>query len=245
MSALKVMVLVPSRMASTRLPNKPLADIHGKPMIVRVLERAAQAGVGEVVVAAGDAEIVHAVEAHGGKAVLTDPALPSGSDRIWQACERLVAAGEAKPDVIINVQGDEPLLPPELIARCVEVFQRHPNVDVVTYGHLIDDPAELNDPAKVKIAMAANGRALYFSRSLIPHGASAAVRHIGFYGYRYEALARFVAAAPSPLEIQEKLEQLRGLEMGLYYHVEMTDAAPVGVDTPEHLEQVRAMWRDA
>lgn len=244
MSFPNVMVLIPSRMASTRLPDKPLADIHGKPMIVRVLEQAAKANVGKVVVAAGDAEIVQAVEAHGGMAVLTDASLPSGSDRIWQACQLLMQAGATEPDVIINVQGDEPLLPPELISRCAGVFQRLPGVDVVTYGHLIHDAAELADPAKVKIATTANGRALYFSRSAIPHGAMPAIRHIGFYGYRYAALQRFVAAPPSPLELQEKLEQLRGLELGLHYHVEITDAAPIGVDTPEHLEQVRSLWRD-
>ena len=243
---MKVMVLIPSRMASTRLPNKPLADIGGVPMVVRVLKQAEQAKAGEVWVAAGDAEIVRAVEAHGGRAILTDSELPSGSDRIWQACQRLMAEGAPKPDVVINAQGDEPLLPPELITQCVETFKAHPDADVVTFGHWMDDADAIADPAKVKIAMAADadgggGRALYFSRSAIPHGAAKVVRHIGFYGYRYEALEKFVAAAPSALEKQEKLEQLRGMELGLNYHVVLTHHEPVGVDTQEHLDAVRAM----
>jgi 3-deoxy-manno-octulosonate cytidylyltransferase (CMP-KDO synthetase) len=248
---MKVMVLIPSRMASTRLPNKPLADIGGLPMVVRVLRQAEQAGAGDVWVAAGDAEIVNAVNIHGGRAVLTDADLPSGSDRIWQACQRLMEEGVPKPDIIINAQGDEPLLPPELITQCVEAFQAMPGVDVVTFGHVMDDPNEIADPSKVKIAMAGDadgkgGRALYFSRSVIPYGAGsqgamAAIRHIGFYGYRYDALARFVAAAPTELEKTEKLEQLRGMEMGLAYHVILTHHEPVGVDTQENLDSVRAM----
>lgn len=243
---LTVMVLIPSRMASTRLPNKPLADIAGVPMVVRVLQQAEKAKVGHCFVAAGDKEIVDAVDAHGGKAVLTDADLPSGSDRIWQACQRLVAAGEKKPDVIINVQGDEPLLPPELIVQCVEAFAKLPQADVVTFGHKMHDPKDIADDAKVKIAMARDsdglgGKALYFSRSTIPHGAREVVRHIGFYGYRYGALEKFVAAPPSPLETQEKLEQLRGLEMGMHYHVLLTHHEPVGVDTQEHLDSVRAL----
>lgn len=243
---MRVMVLIPSRMASTRLPDKPLADIGGLPMVVRVLKQAEKANVGPCFVAAGDPEIVAAVESHGGKAVLTDANLPSGSDRIWQACQRLVEKGEAVPDIIINVQGDEPLLPPELITQCVEAFKRLPHADVVTFGHKMHDPKDIADDAKVKIAMAREsdglgGRALYFSRSIILHGAREVVRHIGFYGYRYAALEKFVAAPPSPLETQEKLEQLRGLEMGLNYHVLLTHHEPIGVDTQEHLDTVRAL----
>lgn len=240
---MNVVVVIPSRLASTRLPNKPLADIHGRPMIVRVVEQALKAHMRDTYVAAGDPEIVAAVEAAGYKAVLTDSALPSGSDRIWQAVQRLMAKGLTKPDIIINVQGDEPLLPPELITQCVEAFKAHPEADVVTYGHTMTNPAEIDDAAKVKIAMCPSGRALYFSRSIIPHGASSAVRHIGFYGYRYAALERFVAAPPSPLELQEKLEQLRGLELGMVYQVEMTPFSPIGVDTQEHLEHVRKVWK--
>lgn len=238
---MKTIVLVPSRLASTRLPNKPLADIGGKPMVVRTYEQALKANVGPVYVAAGDTEIIDAVQAHGGKAILTDAALPSGSDRIWQACQRLMDQGEPQPDIIINVQGDEPLVPPELLTQCVDAFIKNPAIDVVTFGHTMHDPKDVNDPAKVKIAMTPTGRALYFSRSVIPHGATDVIRHIGFYGYRYEALKRFVASPPSPLELQEKLEQLRGLEIGLTYHVELTPHEPMGVDTPEHLEQVRKM----
>lgn len=238
----RVMVVIPSRLASTRLPNKPLADIHGKPMIVRVAEQSAKAGLGDVVVAAGDPEIVDVVQAAGFTAVLTDADLPSGSDRIWQGVQRMVEKGAPKPDLILNVQGDEPVMPPELITQCVAAFQSNPQADVVTYGHVMTNPGEIDDPAKVKIAMTPTGRALYFSRSVIPHGAAQAVRHIGFYGYRYAALERFVAQPPSPLELQEKLEQLRGLEMGLAYHVVLTDHAPIGVDTQEHLDHVRKMW---
>lgn len=240
---MRVLVLVPARMAASRLPNKPLADIAGKPMVVRVHDQAVKAGVGEVYVAAGDQEIVDAVEAHGGKAVLTDAALPSGSDRIWQATQRLMSHGMARPDIIINVQGDEPLLPPELIVDCVQVFADKPEVDVVTYAHPIHDAADIADSGKVKAVLAAGGRALYFSRCPIPHGASEMLRHVGFYGYRYAALETFVSAAPSALEIQEKLEQLRGLDLGLHYHVAITHHEPVGVDTPADLEKVRGMFK--
>ena len=238
---MSAIILIPSRLASTRLPNKPLADIGGLPMIVRVLQQAQKAGVGEAIVAAGDQEIVDAVQAHGGKAVLTDPALPSGTDRIWQATQRLMEQGMPKPEFIINVQGDEPFLPPELITQCLECFQKHPEADVVTFAHPITNPADVADDAKVKIAMTPEGRALYFSRCPIPHGDSPKVRHIGFYGYRYAALEAFVANPPSPLETSEKLEQLRGLDIGLTYFVELTHHEPLGIDTPEHLAQARTL----
>jgi len=246
---MNTLVLVPSRMASTRLPGKPLAEIGGVPMVVRVWEQAMKAGLGDVVIAAGDQEIVDAATAHGAKAVLTDANLPSGSDRIWQAVQRLMAEGMARPDIIINVQGDEPLMPPELITQCLDAFAKNPDADVVTFGHIITNPADLGDEAKVKIAIAnltdAGGRALYFSRCSIPHGAAKMVRHIGFYGYTYDALERFVAAPPSPLEMQEKLEQLRGVEMGMHYHVCLTHHEPIGVDTPQDLERVRTLWNKA
>lgn len=238
---MNVMILVPSRLASTRFPNKPLADIGGKPMVVRVYEQAMKADAGPVWVAAGDAEIVEAVEAHGGKAVLTDAKLPSGSDRIWQAAQRLMERGAAKPDIIINVQGDEPLLPPELVRDCVQAFAKYPDADVVTYAHPITDEGDINNPTKVKVVCALDGRALYFSRSPIPHNATEMLRHIGFYGYRYGALERFVAQAPTPLQKQEDLEQLRGLEIGLVYYVLITHHEPIGVDTPADWERVKGM----
>ena len=238
-----IITLIPSRLASTRFPNKPLADIHGKPMIVRAYEQALLAGVGEVYVASGDVEINAAVEAHGGKAILTDPALPSGSDRIWAATQALMAQGHPQPDIIINAQGDEPLLPPELITQAIAAFTTHPQADVVTFAHPITDPTELANPNKVKVVCAADGRALYFSRSGIPHGASTMLRHIGFYAYRYAALQRYVSAPPSPLELQEKLEQLRGLEMGLTYYVLTTHHEPVGVDTTADLAHAISLMK--
>jgi len=238
---MNVMILVPSRLASTRFPNKPLADIGGKPMVMRVYEQAMKAGAGPVWVAAGDREIVEAVEAHGGKAVLTDPKLPSGSDRIWQAVQRLMEQGQPRPDIIINAQGDEPLLPPELVTDCIKAFETHPNADVVTFAHKVSDEADINNPTKVKVVVALDGRALYFSRSPIPHGAAEMWRHVGFYGYTYQALERYVAQVPTPLQKQEDLEQLRGLEIGLTYYVLPTAHEPVGVDTPADLERVLGM----
>jgi 3-deoxy-manno-octulosonate cytidylyltransferase (CMP-KDO synthetase) len=238
-----IITLIPSRLASTRFPNKPLADIHGKPMIVRAYEQALLAKVGEVYVASGDVEINAAVEAHGGKAILTDPALPSGSDRIWAATQALMAQGHPQPDVIINAQGDEPLLPPELITQAIAAFTTHPQADVVTFAHPITDPADLTNPNKVKAVRAEDGRALYFSRAGIPHGAGTMLRHVGFYAYRYAALQRYVSAPPSPLELQEKLEQLRGLEMGLTYYVLTTHHEPVGVDTPADLAYALTLFK--
>lgn len=235
---MRAVVMIPSRMASTRFPNKPLADIGGKPMVVRVMEQACKAGVGDVWVAAGDSVIVDAVKAHGGQAILTDAELANGSDRIWQGVQRLMAQGMEKPDIIINAQGDEPLLPPELITETMRAFTNNPAVDVVTFAHAISDPADLVNPTKVKIAMTRDARALYFSRAGIPYGAAVMRRHIGFYGYRYAALERYVSATPGELENTEKLEQLRGLELGLYYHVIDTPHEPIGVDTPADLEAV-------
>lgn len=239
---MRVLVLIPARMKATRLPNKPLADIGGKPMVVRVYEQAMKAGVGDVYVAAGEQEIVDVVQAHGGQAVLTDPDLPSGSDRIWQATQRLMKDGLPKPDIILNAQGDEPLLPPELINDTVRIFGEHPQADVVTFAHPVSDEKDMADVAKVKAVKATNGRALYFSRSPIPHGAAQMLRHVGFYGYRYAALEKFVGEKPSPLEIQEKLEQLRGLEMGLYYHLAETSHEPIGVDTASDLIRVQQLF---
>lgn len=235
---MSVLVMIPSRMASTRFPNKPLADIGGKPMVVRVMEQAMKARVGDVYVAAGDQVIVDEVEKHGGKAVLTDADLANGSDRIWQGVQRLMKQGAPQPEIVINAQGDEPLLPPELLTETVRVFGERKDVDVVTFAHPIGDEADISNPTKVKIAMTSDGRALYFSRSPIPHGASTMRRHIGFYGYRYAALERYVKAPVGELETVEKLEQLRGLEIGLRYYVAMTHHEPIGVDTPADLEAV-------
>jgi 3-deoxy-manno-octulosonate cytidylyltransferase (CMP-KDO synthetase) len=239
---MSTVVMIPSRMASTRFPGKPLADIGGKPMVVRVREQAEKANVGPVWVAAGDEEIKAAVEAHGGQAILTNPALANGSDRIWAGVQALIQNGMPEPEIIINAQGDEPLLPPELLTQAVAALQQHAWADVVTFAHKITSDSDLHNPTKVKAVCVGQGayagRALYFSRSLIPHGATAALRHIGFYAYRYAALKTYVATAPGALENTEKLEQLRGLELGLKYLVLETPHEPIGVDTPADLHAV-------
>ena len=235
------MVLIPARLAATRLPGKPLADIAGVPMIVRVLRRAQAAGVGEVVVAAGDAEIVRAVEAAGGRAVLTDPALPSGSDRIMAALAACDPQGRC--DVVVNLQGDLPFVSPEVLEGCARVLAQDPGADLST----VVGPASADDvrsPDVVKAIVARNpdgrsGRALYFTRGA-PYGEGPDWHHIGVYGYRRDALARFTAAPPSPLERRERLEQLRALELGLAVGVAVVPTAPLSVDTPQELEAARA-----
>lgn len=239
-------VLIPARMAATRLPDKPLADIGGVPMIVRVLRQAQSAGVGPVAVAAGDPEIVAAVKAAGGLAVLTDPQLPSGSDRIQAALEALDPRGEH--DAVINLQGDMPFVPASIIADCARLLQQQPTCDVATVVAAEASPADRGNPDVVKAVLAlepgaTSGRALYFTRSTL-YGEAAIWRHVGIYGYRREALARFIAAPPSPLERREKLEQLRGLEMGLSYWAAVADEAPISVDNPADLEAARIHAKD-
>jgi len=238
-------VLIPARLAATRLPGKPLADIAGTPMIVRVLRQAEAAGAGPVAVAAGDADIVAAVRDAGGRAVLTDPALPSGSDRI------LAALGELDPegrhDVVVNLQGDMPFVAPAVLAHCVALLGREPACDIATVVAPESSPADRGNPDVVKAVLAlqpdgASGRALYFTRSTL-YGEGPVWRHVGIYGYRRAALARFNAAPPSPLEVREKLEQLRALELGLSIWAAVAEAAPISVDTPADLEQARAHAR--
>ncbi len=239
-------VLIPARMAATRLPNKPLADIGGLPMIVRVLRQAESAAVGPVAVAAGDPEIVEAVTAAGGLAVLTDPDLPSGSDRIQAALEALDPDG--RHDAVINLQGDMPFVPASIVADCAALLAREPTCDVATVVAAEASAADRSNPDVVKAVLAlaegaTSGRALYFTRSTL-YGDAPVWRHIGIYGYRREALARFITAPPSPLERREKLEQLRGLEMGLSYWAAVADEAPISVDNPADLEAARAYARD-
>jgi 3-deoxy-manno-octulosonate cytidylyltransferase (CMP-KDO synthetase) len=242
---MSTLILIPSRLASTRFPNKPLADLGGKPMVVRVYEQAIKANSGEVYVAAGDDAIVQAVQAAGGKVVMTDAGLPNGSERIWQGVQRLMAQGVPQPELIINAQGDEPLLPPELITQAVAALQADPSIDVVTFAHEITDVGDINNPTKVKVVTTRSGRALYFSRHAVPYGAAEAglplLRHIGFYGYRYAALKCYMEAGEGKLENVEKLEQLRGLELGLHYHIITTHHEPIGVDTPADLEAVKKL----
>jgi 3-deoxy-manno-octulosonate cytidylyltransferase (CMP-KDO synthetase) len=238
-------ILIPARMAATRLPGKPLADIDGVPMIVRVLRQAEAAGAGPVAVAAGDSEIVEAVRAAGGRAVLTDPALPSGSDRILAALAELDPHG--RHDVVVNLQGDMPFVAPQVLAHCVALMAREAACDIATVVAPESSPADRASPDVVKAVLAlplgaSSGPALYFTRSTL-YGDAPVWRHIGIYGYRRAALERFNAAPPSPLEQREKLEQLRALELGLVIWAAVADAAPISVDTPADLEQARAYAR--
>jgi 3-deoxy-manno-octulosonate cytidylyltransferase (CMP-KDO synthetase) len=227
-------------MAAARLPGKPLADIGGLPMIVRVLRQAEAAGVGPVAVAAGDPEIVDAVERAGGRVVLTDPALPSGSDRILAALE--VLDPDSLHDAVINVQGDMPFVDPAAIAACARLLDGD-RCDISTVVAPEASIADRANPDVVKAILALDaggreGRALYFTRSTL-YGDAPVWRHIGLYGYRREALVRFHAAPPSALETREKLEQLRALELGLTIRAAVADAAPISVDNPADLEAAR------
>ena len=242
---MKPIVLIPARMAATRLPGKPLADIGGVAMIVRAMRQAEAAGVGPVAVAAGDPEIVDAVEAAGGRAIMTDPALPSGSDRVRAALAQLDPEGWH--DVVINVQGDMPLLDPSAVAACAAVLARHPEADIATLVAPEASPADRSNPDVVKAVLALpeggnSGRALYFTRSTL-YGDQPIWRHIGLYGYRRDALMRFCAAPPSPLERREKLEQLRAMELGLTIYAAVVDQAPISVDNPADLAAARAAVR--
>jgi 3-deoxy-manno-octulosonate cytidylyltransferase (CMP-KDO synthetase) len=240
-------VMIPARMASTRLPNKPLADIHGLPMIVHVLKRAEEAKLGRVVVACAEKEIRLAVEKAGGEAVLTDPALPSGSDRILAALKTVDTRG--RHDAIINVQGDLPTLDPTLIKTAFRLLE-NPETDIGTLGCIILKESEKTNPNVVKAIAEIDfykgetqGRALYFSRTTAPSGDGPLLHHIGLYTYKREALERFVASPPSALEKRERLEQLRALSLGMRIDIAVVDTVPLGVDTPEDLEVARAMLK--
>jgi 3-deoxy-manno-octulosonate cytidylyltransferase (CMP-KDO synthetase) len=235
-------VVIPARLAATRLPGKPLADIGGAPMIVRVLRQAEAAGAGPVAVAAGDYEIVAAVEAAGGRAVLTDPDLPSGSDRILAALSELDPGG--RHDVVINMQGDMPFVDPSALAAFAGLLAEHPECDIGTVMVAERDVAERTNPdiPKVVASMQPDGRtarALYFTRSVL-YGDDPVWLHHGIYAYRREALERFTAAPPSPLEKRERLEQLRALELGMSIWATVLDEAPISVDNPADLERARA-----
>ena len=238
-------VIIPARMAASRLPGKPLADIAGAPMILRVLAQAGLAGVGDVAVAAGDAEIVALVRGAGGTAVLTDPALPSGSDRVLAALGELDPEGRC--DVVVNLQGDMPFVSPAVITACLGVLAAEADCDIATAIAAEASPADRADPAVVKAVVSLRGgeprgRALYFTRSVL-YGDGPVWKHVGVYAYRREALARFCAAPPSPLEQREKLEQLRALELGLTIWAAVVDETPISVDTPADLEAARAFAR--
>jgi 3-deoxy-manno-octulosonate cytidylyltransferase (CMP-KDO synthetase) len=244
-------VLIPARLASTRLPDKPLADIGGLPMVVRVAQRAEQSSAAQVVVAADSARIADACSRHGVRAVLTRPDHPSGSDRLAEACEHL---GLARDDVVVNVQGDEPLIDPALIDAVAALLQQRPQASMSTAAHPIASLADFTNPNVVKVVLQADGLALYFSRAPIPwwrdgfaQGVSALpdpapLRHVGIYGYRAGFLREFPRMPAAPVESCEALEQLRALWHGHRIAVHVADRAPgAGVDTPEDLERVRKL----
>ena len=233
-------VVIPARMASTRLPDKPLADICGEPMIVHVWRRAIEADVGPVVVATDDPRVVTAVESAGGKAVMTRPDHQSGSDRAYEALGA-VDPGAAF-DAVVNLQGDLPTIEAAAVSACLAPLA-DPAVDIATLATPIARREEMDDPNVVKAvgAEVAPGclRALYFTRARAPWGEGPLLHHIGLYAYRREALQRFVTLPPSPLERRERLEQLRALEAGMRIDISIVDVAPLGVDTPEDLARAR------
>lgn len=236
-------VVIPARMASTRLPGKPLADIGGAPMIVQVWRRAMEAEIGPVVVACAEPQIAAAVEAAGGTAVLTRPDHPSGSDRIFEAVSLLDPEG--KYDAVVNVQGDLPTIEPAVV-RAAFAPLSDPQVDIATLVVEITREEERTDPNVVKAILelppgARRGRALYFSRATAPWGDGPLFHHIGLYAYRRAALERYVRLPPSALEQRERLEQLRALAFGMRIDAAVVDAVPLGVDTPADLERARAI----
>ena len=246
-------VLIPARLASTRLPNKPLADIAGKPMVVRVAERAEQSGAAQVLVATDAPEIAAACANHGVRALLTRADHPSGSDRLAEACEQLGLTGD---DIVVNVQGDEPLIDPALIDAVAGLLSKRSPAHMGTAAHAIKSTEEFTNPNVVKVITDAQGLALTFSRAPLPWWrdgfasgitqlptAPAPLRHIGLYSYRAAFLRAFPRMAPAPLEQCEALEQLRALWHGHRIAVHIASAAPgPGVDTPEDLERVRRLW---
>jgi len=242
MQTTRVLVLIPARMASTRLPGKPLLDIAGLPMIVQVMHRARAAQIGRVAVATDTPEIFQAVTAHGGEAVMTRADHPSGSDRVCEALRRLDPDGKA--EIVVNVQGDFPTIAPDNI-RDVLPPLGDGAVDIATLAAEIHTEEEATNPNVVKaVASPVAGagrrmRALYFTRATAPHGAGPRYHHIGLYAYRRAALERFVSLPPSPLELQEKLEQLRALEAGMRIDITIVDTVPRGVDTAADLETAR------
>jgi 3-deoxy-manno-octulosonate cytidylyltransferase (CMP-KDO synthetase) len=242
MASTPTLVLIPARMASTRLPGKPLADIAGLPMIVQVLRRAEEANIGRAVVATDTAEIANAVRAHGGEAVMTRADHPSGSDRIFEALEQLDPDG--KIEMIVNLQGDLPTIPPQDIHAVTRPLA-DAAVDIATLAAEIREHEEHTNPSVVKAIGSPLARdrlrALYFSRATAPHGDGPRYHHIGIYAYRRAALAKFVGLPPSTLELREKLEQLRAIEAGMRIDITIVDTVPLGVDTQADLETARRM----
>lgn len=236
----KALVIIPTRLGAVRLPNKPLADICGKPMIIHVWEKAVAAGIGPVIIASADQEIVDRVQEYGGTAVLTDPLLPTGTDRVKAAAD--LYDPQRTYDYVINVQGDLPTLDPILVKSALDPFQDK-DVDIATLATPIEDQEELMDTNVVKIALSLEkgvdvGRALYFSRNPIPSGKGPFFHHIGLYAFTRNSLDKFVSLPVHPLELQERLEQLRALGDGMRIDVKLVQTeAPFGVDTPADLEK--------
>ncbi|MBU2486216.1 MAG: 3-deoxy-manno-octulosonate cytidylyltransferase [Alphaproteobacteria bacterium] len=234
------LVIIPARMASARLPNKPLADIGGEPMVVRVARQAALADVGRVAVATDSREIADAVEAAGFEAVMTRADHQSGSDRVYEAAT--IVDPEGRAEIILNVQGDIPAIEPESIRRAAVPLAASP-ADLATLAVVITEEAEKTNPNIVKVIGTPIGdgllRALYFTRATAPYGEGPLYHHIGLYAWRRSALQRFVALKPSTLEKRESLEQLRALENGMRIDVAIVDSVPLGVDTPADLERAR------
>jgi 3-deoxy-manno-octulosonate cytidylyltransferase (CMP-KDO synthetase) len=248
-------VLIPARMASTRLPNKPLADLEGLPMVVRVAQRALLSRAQRAVVAADDVRIVQACQAHGIEAVLTRNDHPSGSDRLAETCELLGLDGD---DIVVNVQGDEPLLDPQMIESVAQLLTERPDCSMSTIAHALDNLAEFTNPNVVKVVLDRQNTALYFSRAPIAWWRDgfaqakpelpkpAPLRHVGLYGYRAGFLRQFPQLEVAPLERTESLEQLRAMWHGHRIAVHISGHAPgPGVDTPEDLERVRAWLRQS
>ena len=235
-------ILIPARLAATRLPDKPLADIHGEPMIVHVWRRAVEAGIGPAAVATDSEAIANAVRKAGGQAVLTRSDHPSGTDRIFEALQALDPAG--RHDIIVNVQGDLPTIEPKAVRAAVEPLA-DAAVDMATIAAIITRDEEKHEPSVVKMIGSPLSerrfRCLYFSRATAPSGEGPLYHHIGLYAYRRAALERIVSLPPSPLEKREKLEQLRALEAGLRIDCMLVDTVPLGVDTPADLERARKL----
>ncbi|MGQ0674180.1 MAG: 3-deoxy-manno-octulosonate cytidylyltransferase [Hyphomicrobium sp.] len=239
----RAIVLIPARMKATRLPGKPMADINGEPMIVHVWRQAMAAEAGRVVVAADTEAIIAAIRGAGGEAVMTRPDHISGSDRIFEALNRVDPEGDC--EIVVNLQGDLPTLEPRLVTECIAPLAvKGPHI--ATLAAEITDPKDATNPNIVKVvgtplAGGRHMRSLYFTRGTAPHGEGPLYHHIGIYAYRRTALERFVTLKPSPLEIRERLEQLRALEDGMRIDVSIVDTVPLGVDTPEELEKARRL----
>lgn len=246
---MRPIILIPARLQSVRLPQKMLANIHGKPMILYALEAAQAANIGPVYVACAEEALCEVVEAAGGKAILTDPAHPSGSDRIFEALQKADPTGTH--DVVINLQGDLPNVQPSIFKTLLTPFHHDPSYHISTVGFPITNPEEISNSNVVKIILGQTatevtqgtiGTGLYFTRG-VPYGEGPFYHHVGVYAYRRHALERFVALPPSPLEKRERLEQLRALENGMRIGVALTTEGPMSVDTPDDLEKARTLLK--